>query len=124
MQLNLDCMSTSEFKSSTKGALSLGTILLFVGIVLFLKNDAGTMMEKIGLVLFTCGALFVGAAYTFVVAWKSELKKNMLSQDFVNKIEKSTKSSLEKPPTRWKNFLIAGLIGVVVAETVGFTIRS
>ena len=64
-------MSTSDLKFSRNFALFLGFILLGAGIVLFLGYNGGTFEEKLGLVLFTCGALFVGIGYTLFVALKT-----------------------------------------------------
>ena len=64
-------MSTREFKFSTKYALSVGGVLLLIGSYIFVYADAGSKLEKIGMIVLTGGAIFLGMAYTAYVAWKT-----------------------------------------------------
>jgi hypothetical protein len=63
-------MSFRELKSATKVAFSLDLPILIIGIGLFLGFNEGTMWEKVGLVLLTCGAIFTGTAFSFMLALK------------------------------------------------------
>ncbi|HJW19253.1 MAG TPA: hypothetical protein VJ571_01690 [Candidatus Nitrosotalea sp.] len=106
-------MLTSELKSSTKYTLFLGLLFLFVGIVLYLRSNEGITQEKIGLVLFTCGALFVGVAYTLFVAWK---QSKQLKEEISPTTDRDDKLKLQSK--KWKDILIYVFIFVIIVETV------
>lgn len=64
-------MSSREFKFGTKYALTIGSILLFAGIIFFYDSESGSKLEKIGIILMTYSAVFLGMMYTSYVAWRT-----------------------------------------------------
>ncbi len=68
-------MLINDLRFTTVFMLIIGMIFLIGGISLYLSNGGDSMPEKVGLILFTCGALFVGIGYTVFVAWRQEIEK-------------------------------------------------
>ncbi len=68
-------MQTSGLKFTTTFMLIVGMILLLGGMSLYLSNSGDSFPERVGLVLFTCGALFVGIGYTVWVALIQEKER-------------------------------------------------
>ncbi|TLX80379.1 MAG: hypothetical protein E6L05_00555 [Thaumarchaeota archaeon] len=61
-------MSSREFKRSTIYAMSVGSALLLIGSYIFGSSGNGTVQEKIGMIILTGSAIFIGMAYTAYVA--------------------------------------------------------
>jgi len=64
-------MSTREFRRATTYALSIGGGFLIAGSYIFGISPNGTLNEKIGMILLTGSAIFIGMAYTAYVAWRT-----------------------------------------------------
>jgi hypothetical protein len=62
-------MAINQYRFSTLFLLFVGLVVLVFGMGLYLGNNGDSFWEKIGLILFTCGALFVGMGYTVFVTW-------------------------------------------------------
>ncbi|MDE1812751.1 MAG: hypothetical protein KGH85_07795 [Thaumarchaeota archaeon] len=65
-------MSFNDFLVNAKVSIYAGMAFLIAGIFFYLTNAEGTMAGKVGVILFTCGAMFVGIAYACMIAWKQQ----------------------------------------------------
>ncbi len=63
-------MLSKLFHSNAKTAIGLGMAFLFAGIFLYIVRPDGDLYGRVGVILFTCGAMFVGIAYSFWIAYK------------------------------------------------------
>jgi len=64
-------MSYGGLRRATKYSLIVGTILLTLGVFLFMDSDVGEKSEKVGIVLMMYGGVMLGVGFTILAAWKS-----------------------------------------------------
>ncbi len=63
-------MSIKELKAGERFLMYIGLPFLGIGMSLYFGNSEGTFLEKIGVVLFTCGTMFVGISFACMIALK------------------------------------------------------